>query len=104
MTMEQALDQVFVNLKGWVVHQAPPEWQALLSALISVAAIILGFAGLFALTCRWMKSTAAAVVSSSIVSIRLRLSGPVSSILPSADALSTPRGELLLTKAVSFFG
>ena len=33
-----------------------------------------------------MKSIAAAVVSSSIVSMRLLLSGPVSSILPSADA------------------
>ncbi len=41
--------------------------------------------GLLALACRCMKSIAAAVVSSSTVSIRLRLSGPVSSILPSAD-------------------
>ena len=60
--------------------------------------------GLLALACRCMKSIAAAVVSSSIVSMRLRLSGPVSSILPSADAFSTPRGELDLTNAVSFFG
>ena len=46
---------------------------------------------------RCMKSIAAAVVSSSIVSMRLAFSGPVSSILPSAVALSTPRGELALT-------
>ena len=52
--------------------------------------------GLLALACRCMKSMAAAVVSSSTVSIRFVLSGPVSSILPSADALSTPRGELRL--------
>ena len=54
--------------------------------------------GLLACTCLVMKSIAAAVVSSSIVSIRLRFSGPVSSILPSADAWRTPRGELALTK------
>jgi len=60
--------------------------------------------GLLALTCRCMKSIAAAVVSSSIISIRLELSGPVSSILPSADAFNTPRGVLLLVNAVSFFG
>ena len=60
--------------------------------------------GLLALACRCMKSIAAAVVSSSTVSIRFLLSGPVSSILPSADALSTPRGEFDLTNVVSFFG
>ena len=37
-----------------------------------------------------MKSIAAAVVSSSIVSIRFFVSGPVSSILPSAVARMTP--------------
>lgn len=60
--------------------------------------------GLLALTWRCMKSTAAAVVSSSTVSIRFLVNGPVSSILPSAEARSTPRGEPDLTKAASFFG
>ena len=51
-----------------------------------------------------MKSIAAAVVSSSIVSMRLRFSGPVSSILPSADAVEHAAGRIALTKSVSFFG
>jgi hypothetical protein len=65
--------------------------------------------GVSASTCRRMKSIAAAVVSSSMVSIRLRVSGPVSSIrcFPTtpyfgssvascssvAQACSTPRGS-----------
>lgn len=48
--------------------------------------------GLFARTWRSIKSMAAAEVSSSIVSIRFLVSGPVSSILPSADERITPRG------------
>src|SRR5262249_34736623 len=52
--------------------------------------------GLFALPCRSMKSMAAADVSSSIVSMRFFVSGPVSSILPSDDDLMTPRGPNFL--------
>ena len=48
--------------------------------------------GLPAFAWRPMKSMAAAVVSSSIVSMRLRLSGPVSSIFPPAQVCRTPRG------------
>jgi len=48
--------------------------------------------GFLASTCFFMKPIAAAVVSSSIVSMRLRVSGPVSSILPSANVCITPRG------------
>jgi len=48
--------------------------------------------GFFALACRPMKSIAAAVVLSSMVSILLLVSGPVSSTSPSADALLTSRG------------
>src|SRR6266436_5560673 len=44
------MDQLFVNLKHWMVNLAPLEWQPLVSALISVAAIIIVFATLFALT------------------------------------------------------
>jgi NADH-quinone oxidoreductase subunit H len=44
------MDQLFVNLKLWVVNFLPPEWQPLVSALISVAAIIIVFATLFAIT------------------------------------------------------
>ena len=44
------MDQMFVTVKHWLVDYAPSQWQSLLSALLSVAAIILTFAGLFALT------------------------------------------------------
>src|SRR5215510_11322336 len=44
------MDQLFVNLKQWAVNLFPLQWQPLVSALISVAAIIIVFASLFALT------------------------------------------------------
>jgi NADH-quinone oxidoreductase subunit H len=44
------MDQLFVNLKHWVVGLAPLGLQSLVSALISVAAIIVIFATLFAIT------------------------------------------------------
>jgi len=44
------MDQLFVNLKHWVVGLAPLGLQPLVSALISVAAIIVIFATLFAIT------------------------------------------------------
>src|SRR5258708_17669377 len=44
------MDQLFVNLKHWMVNLAPLEWQHRVSALISVAAIIIVCATLFAIT------------------------------------------------------
>src|SRR5580765_1933227 len=44
------MDQLFVNLKQWAVSVFPLQWQDLVSALISVAAIIIVFATLFAIT------------------------------------------------------
>jgi NADH-quinone oxidoreductase subunit H len=44
------MDQLFVNLKHWAVGLAPLGWQPLVSALISVAALIIVFATLFAIT------------------------------------------------------
>src|SRR5258707_6359552 len=48
--MTETMDQILVTLKRWLVSLAPAPWQPLLSALVSVAAIILVFASLFALT------------------------------------------------------
>jgi NADH-quinone oxidoreductase subunit H len=48
--MTEALDQVFVGLKHWLVGLAPDQWQPLISMVLSAAAIIGVFAGLFALT------------------------------------------------------
>src|SRR5213592_2899578 len=44
------MDQIFVTMKHWLVGFAPPQSQPLISAVITVAAIIGVFAGLFALT------------------------------------------------------
>ncbi len=44
------MDQVFVISKHWLVSLAPDRWQPLVSAIISVAAILAIFPGLFALT------------------------------------------------------
>jgi NADH-quinone oxidoreductase subunit H len=44
------IDQIFVDLKHWLVMLTPELWQPLVSALISVVALIGVFASLFALT------------------------------------------------------
>src|SRR5437879_3643682 len=44
------MDQIFVTLKYWLVAHLPPAWQPLVSAIVSVAAIIVVFASLFAIT------------------------------------------------------
>jgi NADH-quinone oxidoreductase subunit H len=44
------MDQILVTLKHWLVSLTPVGWQPLVSDLISVAAIIITFASLFALT------------------------------------------------------
>src|SRR5689334_15557727 len=48
--MYDPLDQILVIAKQHLVALFPPTWQPLVSALISVAALIAVFAGLFALT------------------------------------------------------
>lgn len=48
--MSQMVDQILVNFKHWLVMLAPSQCQALWSAVLSVAALILVFASLFALT------------------------------------------------------
>src|SRR5260221_11352832 len=48
--MNLSLDQIFVWLKYQLVGYMPIECQPLVSAILSVAAIILGFASLFAIT------------------------------------------------------
>src|SRR3954467_15155086 len=48
--MPDTLDQLFVSLKAWLVSLAPEQWQWIVSPVISVAALIGTFAGLFALT------------------------------------------------------
>src|SRR5437870_4825564 len=48
--MVEAIDQIFVHTKHWLVGLAPIQLQGFAAALVSVVAIIAVFAGLFALT------------------------------------------------------
>jgi len=48
--MSDTLDQLFVNLKFWLVGFVPEAFQPLVSIVISISSIILCFATLFALT------------------------------------------------------
>ncbi len=48
--MAETVDQIFVTLKHLLAQLAPVGWQPFVSALISVAALVLAFAALFALT------------------------------------------------------
>ena len=48
--MVETTDQIFVTLKHWLVGFAPDQWQPLLSAVLSVAAIVFTFPLLFAIT------------------------------------------------------
>src|SRR5947208_9078055 len=47
--MVETTDQIFVTLKHWLVGFAPHQCQPIVSAIISVAGIIIVFASLFAL-------------------------------------------------------
>ena len=44
------MDQVCVTLKHWLVGFVPDQWQPLFSAVLSVAAIVIAFPALFAIT------------------------------------------------------
>lgn len=46
----ELLDQLFVNLKHWLVGFVPPAWQPIASAAISIAAVLAFFPLLFAIT------------------------------------------------------
>jgi NADH-quinone oxidoreductase subunit H len=48
--MVEMLDQIFVTLKHWLVGSVPDQWQPVFSAVISVAAIVITFPLLFAIT------------------------------------------------------
>src|SRR5438105_5464538 len=45
-----AMDEIFITMKQWLVELAPAAWQPIISAIISVAGIIIFFASLFAIT------------------------------------------------------
>ena len=48
--MVEMMDQIFVTLKHWLMGFVPDQWQPLFSAVVSVAAIVITFPLLFAIT------------------------------------------------------
>jgi NADH-quinone oxidoreductase subunit H len=48
--MADAIDQIFVTTKHWLLEQAPAEWRPWASILVSIAALMGVFATLFAIT------------------------------------------------------
>ena len=48
--MPNTLDQLFVNLKHWVLGHLPDAWQPLASILLSLSLIMVVFPLLFAIT------------------------------------------------------
>src|SRR5437879_11651229 len=48
--MIEALDQIFVNLKHWIIEMFPLGWRPLVSILLSVIPILAVFPLLFAIT------------------------------------------------------
>src|ERR1017187_8613594 len=48
--MVETMDQIFVTLKHWLMGFVPDQWQPLFSAVVSVAAIVITFPLLFAIT------------------------------------------------------
>src|SRR6202044_1916208 len=48
--MDEMMDQIFVILKHWLVGHSPVRLQSVVAAVLSVAAIIVVFASLFAVT------------------------------------------------------
>jgi NADH-quinone oxidoreductase subunit H len=81
--MVDSIDQVFVVLKRWLVGLAPGELQPWFSALLSAAAIVGAFAGLFAIT-TWLERKGLARIQNRIGPNRV---GPYGLLQPMADGL-----------------
>ena len=47
--MTEALDQIFINLKHWLLGYVPDEWRGLASIVLSITPVFMVFPGLFAL-------------------------------------------------------
>ncbi len=81
--MVEMMDQIFVNLKRWLVDLVPCEWQPGFSALLSVAAIVVAFATLFAIA-TWLERKGLGRIQNRYGPNRV---GPYGLLQPIADGL-----------------
>lgn len=93
--MAETLDQIFVTAKHKIVAWFPPEWQVIISILLSIVAIVAVFPGLFAVT--------TILERKGLGRIQNRLGpnrvGPFGVLQPVADGLKTLTKENIIPRA-----
>src|SRR5437762_3034853 len=96
--MAQTLDQIFVSLKHWLLGFVPtqPEWLApVVSAVISIVAIIIVFATLFAIT-TWLERKGLGQIQNRYGPNRV---GPFGLLQPAADGIKAIIKEDVVPRA-----
>src|ERR1041384_1102126 len=96
--MPDSLDQIFVSLKHWLVGLLPtqPQWlPPVVSAVISIAAIIMVFATLFAIT-TWLERKGLGRIQNRFGPNRV---GPFGLLQPAADGIKAIIKEDLVPRA-----
>src|ERR1044071_6908566 len=96
--MSEAVDQIFVSLKHWVLGFVPgqPVWLAsVVSAVISIAAIIVVFATLFAIT-TWLERKGLGRIQNRFGPNRV---GPFGLLQPAADGIKAIIKEDIVPRA-----
>src|SRR6266446_5510762 len=93
--MSNTFDQLFVNLKHWLVGWFPAAWQPLISILLSIAPIIVGFAALFAIT-TWLERKGLGRIQNRLGPNRV---GPFGWFQPIADGIKMLTKEDIVPRA-----
>jgi NADH-quinone oxidoreductase subunit H len=93
--MVEALDQIFVTTKQKLVVLLPPEWQPLVSILLTITGILVVFPSLFALT-TIMERKGLGRIQNRLGPNRV---GPFGLFQPIADGLKTLTKENIIPKA-----
>ena len=93
--MAESLDQIFVLLKHWLEGFAPAGWRPLVSAVLSIAAIIVVFASLFAIT-TWLERKGLGRIQNRYGPNRV---GPFGLLQPAADGIKALTKEDLVPRA-----